>query len=50
MKGGGHGAAVDECYEEEGTYELWVSNGEYANEVKFCPFCGYKSKAAIKTD
>ena len=36
----GYGVAIDECYEEGG--KLWVSNGEYANTVSYCPFCGFE--------
>ena len=38
------GIAISECYEQEETFELWVSNGEYSNQVAFCPFCGYSRK------
>jgi len=39
----GNGAAVTE-YWEDADSSLWVGNGEYCNEVRYCPFCGYKSK------
>ncbi len=38
-----YGIAVNSCWEEDG--KLWVGNGEYANTVNFCPFCGYKINA-----
>jgi len=34
----GYGLAVDNCYEENG--KLFITNGEYGQEVKYCPFCG----------
>lgn len=40
---GGYGEALDECYEDEDN-KLWVSNGEYASQVNYCPYCGYKAK------
>ena len=43
-----YGQAIDEC-EGNDKGELWVSNGEYASQVNFCPFCGTKAKKeAIK--
>lgn len=36
-----HGDAANECYEDE--KGLWITNGEYANQVNYCPFCGYKA-------
>lgn len=34
--------AIEECVErDDGTF--WVGNGEYANQVLFCPFCGSKA-------
>jgi hypothetical protein len=42
-----HGAAVDECFEDEKDY-LFVSNGEYGSQVNFCPMCGYKAKKGIE--
>jgi hypothetical protein len=42
-----YGMAITECYEEEdGT--LTSSNGEYANQVNFCPICGYEAKVKIE--
>lgn len=43
---GGYGAAVDDVDEHEDG-ALWVSNREYATQVNFCPFCGYKAKVAV---
>lgn len=44
-----YGGAIGACYErEDGT--LWVDNGEYASQVNFCPYCGYRAKVlAIST-
>lgn len=43
----GYGIAVDFCEErDDGT--LWVTNGEYASQVNFCPVCGYKAKVRVK--
>lgn len=38
-----HGIAIDCCWEDDADGKLWVGNGEYANTVSYCPFCGYKS-------
>ena len=46
LKDRAYGTAIGECWEEDG--ELWVGNGEYANIVYFCPFCGYKLKEKTK--
>lgn len=40
--------AVDECYEDEKTGEFAVGNGEYGNEVRFCPECGAISPAEAR--
>ena len=37
------GAAAYHCYEDKEKH-LWISNGEYANQVNYCPFCGYQAK------
>lgn len=34
--------AVSECYETEDG-EMWADDGEYANVVNYCPFCGKKA-------
>ena len=39
---GSYGAAVDHCYEDD-KGRLWVSNGEYTSQVKFCPECGFRA-------
>ena len=39
---GEYGFAVDQCWEEDDG-RFWASNGEYANVVDFCPFCGAKA-------
>ncbi len=43
---GGYGSAIDNCCENE-TGELWVGNGEYASQVNFCPYCGFKAKKGV---
>lgn len=40
-----YGIAVDRCYEDK--EKLFVTNNEYANQVNFCPFCGYKAKIQL---
>lgn len=42
----GYGSAVDRCKEKENG-QLWVENSEYATQVNFCPFCGYKAKVEL---
>ena len=39
----GVAAAVDYCYEDD-ERRLIVSNGEYGNQVFFCPFCGKEAE------
>lgn len=34
---------------EEQSGELWVTNGEYATQVNFCPKCGYKARQQVKS-
>ena len=43
----GYGPAILECMENE-KGEFWVGNGEYANQVNFCPFDGIP--APVKFD
>lgn len=38
---GDYGCAVTVCFQDEDTGELWVTNDEYSNRVRFCPFCGW---------
>ena len=40
----GYGPAIDVCIENDNG-QLWVSNDEYASQVNYCPYCGYKAKA-----
>lgn len=43
---GGYGHAVTDVYEgTDGT--MWVSNGEYASQVNFCPFRGTPARTKI---
>ena len=41
-----YGIAMDICYEKDGTY--WVSNGEYASQVNYCPVCGAKAPKQVE--
>lgn len=42
----GYGSAMDDCESErDGTF--WVSNGEYASQVNFCPVCGAKAPTPV---
>lgn len=41
-----HGGAIDTC-EENDDGEFWVSNGEYASQVDYCPFCGIKAPTHV---
>lgn len=44
---GAYGQAVDTVYmNEEG--EMWVTNGEYATQVNFCPFTGTEAIKKMK--
>lgn len=40
------GVAVNHCNEDDDG-ALWVSNDEYANQVNYCPFCGFKAKIEV---
>lgn len=42
-----YGSAITYCYEDENG-KLWVTNEEYASQVKFCPYCGLKMKGELK--
>jgi hypothetical protein len=45
-----HGPAITDCWEDDDG-SLWVENGEYASQVNYCPYCGYKAvKEAIKIE
>jgi hypothetical protein len=42
-----YGIAMDICYEkDDGTF--WVSNGEYASQVNYCPVCGSKAPKQVE--
>jgi hypothetical protein len=43
----GYGQAVSSCGENEDG-SLWVSNDEYASQVNFCPYCGFKAKVQLQ--
>jgi len=34
------------CYEDTDG-KLWITNEEYASQVNFCPYCGYKAKETV---
>jgi len=36
------GPAIDYCWEDKDGC-LWVGNGEYENQVNYCPQCGFKA-------
>lgn len=36
-----YGAAVDRSYWLGG--QLWITNGEYASQVNYCPWCGKRA-------
>jgi hypothetical protein len=38
-----YGPAIYMC-EEDDEGKLWVTNGEYASQVNYCPYCGYEAK------
>jgi hypothetical protein len=40
--------AIEQCMEDEKTGEFTVGNGEYGNEVRFCPECGAMSPAETR--
>ena len=42
-----YGIAISQCREEKDG-RFWVGNGEYNNEVAYCPFCGEKAKTPPK--
>lgn len=44
---GAYGPAIEQCMESEDG-SLWASNGEYASQVNFCPYCGFKAKAQLR--
>jgi hypothetical protein len=46
-EGACYGSAVTTCWEDEDGI-MWVGNGEYANKVNFCPFCGHESAVKIE--
>ena len=45
FESGPTGHAIDQCREEDDG-EFWAGNGEYATQVRFCPFCGAESPAS----
>ena len=42
-----YGEAIYDCTEDENS-KLWVGNGEYASQVNFCPYCGFKARVLAK--
>ena len=45
----GYGPAVTFCHEDE-EGKLWAENGEYASQVNYCPFCGFRAPTQIETE
>ncbi len=41
----GYGPALTESYEDDAG-ALWVTNHEYASQVAFCPYCGFRAAIA----
>ena len=44
---GKYGPAITQC-DENDKGELWVTNGEYASRVDFCPYCGMGARSQMK--
>jgi hypothetical protein len=42
---GMYGGAFHACIELDNK-TLWVTNGEYASQVNYCPYCGFKAERA----
>lgn len=42
-----YGDAIRYCFEGEDG-KLWITNEEYASQVNFCPYCGYKAAVAVE--
>ena len=42
-----YGKAISYCY-EDADGKLWITNEEYASQVNFCPYCGFKAKVEVK--
>jgi len=42
-----YGKAISYCYEDTDG-KLWITNEEYASQVNFCPYCGYKATVAVE--
>ena len=40
-----YSGALYHCTEESG--RLWVQNDEYASQVNYCPYCGYKAPVQL---
>lgn len=42
------GVAIEDCHSDDKDLGVfWVGNGEYYNQVNFCPFCGEKAPKQI---
>ena len=41
-----YGMAADLCTEDDNG-KFWISNGEYCNQVNYCPFCGVKAPVPV---
>ena len=42
-----YGKAITYCYEDVDG-KLWVTNEEYASQVNFCPYCGFKARVEVE--
>ena len=44
-----YGPAIGWCIEYPAG-EFWVSNGEYASQVNYCPYCGTKAPIQVESN
>jgi len=47
LPGAMYGGALDNCSEDE-EGRLWVDNGEYCNQVNYCPYCGFRAPVQVE--
>lgn len=45
---GAYGPAIESTYELDDN-TLWVGNSEYASQVNYCPYCGYKAQVQVQS-
>ena len=43
----GYGAAITYCW-DDGDGKFWVGNGEYYNQVNYCPYCGVSAPVQVE--